>query len=231
MSVSRETLRSGAEPLTADDFAAALNVSRETLARLRIYAELLVKWQARINLISPSTVPDLWRRHFLDSAQLSQRLPPGPVLDLGSGAGFPGLVLAILGGGPVHLVDSDARKCAFLREAARLTAAPAVVHNQRIDTLAPFPVVAITARALAPLSSLLALAAPFLNETVQCLFLKGRTCEDELTEASKDWKMTIERVPSLSDPSGHILHLSEVHRGRDASQPRPAGIATDHRHR
>ena len=211
MTVSRET----EAILMPAEFAKAIPVSRETLDRLKIYADLLVKWQAKINLVGPATIPDLWRRHMLDSAQLAAHLPEGPILDLGSGAGFPGLVLAILRGGPVHLVESDVRKCAFLREAARVTGADVVIHNSRIESLEKFPISAITARALAPLSKLLEWADSFLEEGVQCLFLKGRACEEELTEAAKDWIMTCERVPSLSDRSGYILHLSEVHRGRD----------------
>lgn len=211
--VSRETSKE--RPMTAQDFAVRVPVPEEILARLQLYADLLVKWQARINLVGPSTLDALWQRHMLDSAQLAAHLPVGPVLDIGSGAGFPGLVLAILRQGPVHLVESDARKCAFLREAARLTGAEAVVHNARIESLAPFPVVAITARALAPLAKLLELSEKFLNPTVHCLFLKGKGGEEELTEAGKDWMMTAERMPSLADPSGQILHLREVHRGRD----------------
>ncbi len=206
--VSRETS-------SFNDFAAVLPVSRETEERLRAYADLLVKWQARINLVGPATLPDLWRRHMLDSAQLAAHLPAGPILDLGSGAGFPGLVLAIVRGGPVHLVESDARKGAFLREAARITGAEAVVHTQRIERLEPFPVAAITARALAPVAQLLDWAAPFLQQGVHCLFLKGRSCEEELTQAAEHWKITAERIPSVTDPSGIILHLSEVHRGQD----------------
>ncbi|OIR00773.1 ribosomal RNA small subunit methyltransferase G [mine drainage metagenome] len=206
--VSRETS-------TFNDFAAVLPVSRETEARLRAYADLLLTWQRRINLVGPATLPDLWRRHMLDSAQLAAHLPAGPILDLGSGAGFPGLVLAILRGGPVHLVESDARKGAFLREAARITGAEAVVHTQRIERLAPFAVAAITARALAPVAQLLEWAEPFLQQGVHCLFLKGRSCEEELTQASERWKITAERIPSVTDSSGIILHLSEVHRGQD----------------
>jgi 16S rRNA (guanine527-N7)-methyltransferase len=213
MSVSRETAVAALPPLTAAGFAKLVPVSRETVERLQVYADLLVKWQAKINLVGPTTLPDLWRRHILDSAQLFGRLPAGPVLDLGSGAGFPGLVLAIMGAGPVHLVESDARKCAFLREAARVTGAPAVVHNLRIEALAPFPIAAVTARALAPLAQLLDWAEPFLQQSVECLFLKGRNSEDELTQAGKTWMMKSERIPSLSDPSGLILHLCEVHRG------------------
>lgn len=189
------------------------------MARLEAYAALLAKWQQRINLVSATTLADVWRRHMLDSAQLAPYLPPGPILDLGSGAGFPGLVLAILRGrgeaAPVHLVEADSRKCAFLREAARLTEANATVHNRRIETIEPFPVAAITARALAPLNKLLELTEPFLFPGTQCLFLKGSSGEDELTHASKDWRMQAERIPSLTDSKGLILHLKEVHRGRD----------------
>ncbi len=201
--------------MTPAEFAARIPVAPAVLQRLTVYAALLAKWQARINLVGPSTLAEVWERHMLDSAQLAGYLPPGPVLDLGSGAGFPGLVLAILRGGPVHLVESDARKCAFLREAARLTAAEAVIHNVRIERLAPFPVATVTARALAPLSKLLEMSEKFLLPGVHCLFLKGRSSEEELTEAGKDWMMTVERVPSLADPSGQILHLREVYRGRD----------------
>jgi 16S rRNA (guanine527-N7)-methyltransferase len=202
--------------LSAEEFFASVAVSRETEDKLRAYAELLTKWQAKINLVGPATIPDLWRRHFLDSAQLFPHLPDGPVLDLGSGAGFPGLVLAVMRGqgDPVHLVESDGRKGAFLREAARITGAPAVIHTSRIEALKIFEIGAVTARALAPVATLLALAEPFLTPSVQCLFLKGERLEDELTEAGKDWKMTLDRIPSVSDPNGFILSLKEVSRGR-----------------
>lgn len=191
------------------------------MGRLQAYAELLLKWQRRINLVGSSTLPDLWRRHMLDSAQLFPLLPPGPVLDVGSGAGFPGLVLAILRAGAgqpgqVHLIEADSRKSAFLREAARVTETPVDIHNHRIEAVAPFAAAVVTARAVASLGQLLDLAEPFLGAASQCLFLKGRTGEDELTQAAKDWKMTAERIPSLTDPSGFIIHLREVHRGRDA---------------
>ena len=210
--VSRETVL---PPMTVQEFAETLSVSRETVERLQTYAELLVKWQAKINLVGPATLPDLWRRHMLDSAQMAHYLPEGPVLDLGSGAGFPGLVLAIMTGQPVNLVESDVRKCAFLREAARVTGANAVIHNKRIETIEPFPVASVTARALASLDKLLDWAAPFLQQRTQCLFLKGRSVDEELTQAGEHWNMAARRVASLSDPSGLILILSEVHRGHD----------------
>ena len=205
------------DSMTPAEFSRLTPVSRETVERLQVYADLLIKWQARINLVGPATIPDLWRRHMLDSAQLAPLLPGGPVLDLGSGAGFPGLVLAIMTGLPVHLAESDGRKCAFLREAIRLTGASASVHNRRIEALAPLvpaPLV-VTARALAPLDRLLEMAAPFLGEGTECLFLKGRGGEEELTQAAKGWTMTVERRASQADPSGLIFHLRGVHRGRD----------------
>jgi 16S rRNA (guanine527-N7)-methyltransferase len=218
--VSRETLLTEVSPsLTRDAFLSHIPVTSVVLDHLTAYAALLVKWQARINLVGPSTLPDLWGRHMLDSAQLAAHLPSGRILDLGSGAGFPGLVIAIVRSGnpedAVHLVESDSRKCAFLREVIRITAANAVVHNIRIEMLDYFSVAAITARALAPLPKLLEMAEKFLSPNVQCYFLKGRGSEDELTEARKNWMMTAERIPSLADPSGQILHLREVYRGRD----------------
>jgi 16S rRNA (guanine527-N7)-methyltransferase len=201
--------------LDAEEFAALLHVSRETLERFRAYLDLLTRWQAKINLVGAATLADPWRRHLLDSGQIAKLLPDGPILDIGSGAGFPGLVLAILGAGPVHLVESDARKAAFLAEAIRATGAAARVHCSRIERLDPFPVAAITARAAAPLIRLLDWSERFLNPAIEGIFLKGAHAEDELTEAAKEWKMRVERVPSMSDPAGTILHLKGLVRGRD----------------
>ncbi len=196
--------------LTPVEFQAIHYVSRETLTRLETYADLLSRWQGPVSLVSRRSLDDLWRRHMLDSAQLWPLLPATTrvVVDLGSGAGFPGLVLAILGVPEVHLIESNARKCAFLREAARLVAAPAVVHRSRIEDLAPFRADAVTARAIAPLPKLLGLAAPFLGPDGVCLFLKGGRVKEELTEAAKLWHMTVERVQSISDPSGTVLRMT-----------------------
>ncbi|MEW5727244.1 MAG: 16S rRNA (guanine(527)-N(7))-methyltransferase RsmG [Pseudomonadota bacterium] len=199
-----------------EDFARDAGVSRETLERLRAYADLLVKWQTRINLIGPDTIPSLWHRHFLDSAQVFPLLPQPihRVVDMGSGAGFPGLVLAVMGAPDVHLIESDARKCAFLREAARVTGTPVTVHNARIEAVPPLGADVVTARALAPLEKLLSWAERHLLPEGHCLFLKGRGHEDELTTASKEWNITFERTPSRTDALGAILHCREVHRGR-----------------
>ncbi len=205
-----------AGPATAEEVGQSLDVSRETLDRLGAYAELLQKWQRRINLVSASTIADLWRRHILDCGQIARYLPPGArdIVDLGSGAGLPGLILAIVTGTAVHLVESDARKCAFLHEAARLTGAPVKIHRVRIEDLAGWPADAVTGRALAPLPRLLDLAERFLRPGTICLFPKGREAGEELTESTKGWMMRVERFASLSDPSGSILRLSEVRRSR-----------------
>ena len=205
--------------------ALGINVSRETLQRLEIYAGLLVKWQAKINLVGPATLPDLWRRHFLDSAQLLPLLPAaaGTLVDLGSGAGFPGLVLAIMTDWSVHLLDSDQRKCAFLIEVARATNVAEValdcgvldrvtIHAKRIEQVTGIAADVVTARACAPLDELLALAEPFIGEKGTGLFLKGAQAEEELTQAQRHWTMRLDRRESISDPAGKILIVSHLKR-------------------
>ena len=214
-------------PLTADEFQKATGVPRGTMERLERYADLLAAWQKRLNLVALSTLPDLWRRHMLDSAQLLPLVrevgtvgPDRPLVDLGSGAGFPGLVLALMGIAPVVLIESDARKCAFLREAIRVSfgadfrvAGDSVdILRARIEKAPPRPAGIVTARALAPLPELLGLSERFLTRDSICLFLKGQDVEAELTEATKYWNMTAERIPSQTDPSGTILRLRGVHR-------------------
>lgn len=189
------------------------NVSRETIERLDLYAELLTIWQARINLVSSGTLPDLWSRHFLDSAQLHPLIPPRSlVMDFGSGAGFPGLVLAIMGGLTVTLVESDSRKCVFLREVIRRTETAATVHNGRIETAPMQKCDVITGRALASLDKLLALSEPYLTEKTQCLFLKGNKLNEELTIANQSWNIVYETFPSCTDPSGSIVKIISADR-------------------
>lgn len=202
--------------MTPEEFQDVTGVSRETLDRLRAYADLLIKWQARINLVGPETIPNLWSRHFLDSAQVFPHLPQSAhrLMDMGSGAGFPGLVLALMGAPEIHLIESDQRKCAFLREAARVSGASVTIHNGRLESLPPLGADVVTARALAPLEKLLSWAEPHVLPHGEYLFLKGKGCEDELTTASKEWNITFERYPSVTDPFGTILHLKEVSRGR-----------------
>ena len=209
-------------------FLAATSVSRETLARLERYAALLEKWNRAINLVGRGALSDPWRRHFFDSAQLAPLLPTAPrgrrrvLVDLGSGGGFPGLVLAMLGVGEVHLVEADQKKAAFLREVARETATEIALHVTRIEDLSPFPADVVTARALAPMPRLLALAEPFLcpardGPAAVGLFLKGREIERELTDAEKTWHIEGEVLPSRSDPAGRIVRLSRL--ARKGSRP------------
>jgi 16S rRNA (guanine527-N7)-methyltransferase len=199
-------------PLGAEGFAAATSVSRETLARLQAYADLLAAWSARINLVARSTLDDPWRRHFLDSAQLLPLIPAETrsAVDLGSGAGFPGLVLAILGVPGVELIEADSRKAAFLREVARITGAAVTIRGCRIEAVTPHPVDALTARACAPLDRLLTLGQRFIGPQTTCLFLKGDRAEEELTKAGKAWTMTVSRHPSRADPGGCVLLLQQV---------------------
>ncbi|HXP31803.1 MAG TPA: 16S rRNA (guanine(527)-N(7))-methyltransferase RsmG [Stellaceae bacterium] len=200
--------------LGQEGFGRLSNVSRETLDRLGLYVELLRAWNRRINLVGRSTIGDVWRRHVLDSAQLQRLLPSAArvLVDVGSGAGLPGLILAILGVPEVHLIESDLRKAAFLREAIRVTGAPATLHAMRSERVPPFAADAVTARALAPLSELLDIVEPFVGPHSICVFLCGRTVEEELTLARKAWKMKVERLPSASDPSGTILRIGSLAR-------------------
>ncbi len=202
--------------LAADrDRALALTpVSRETLERLDRFADLLLNWQKTTNLIAPSTIRHLWTRHIADSLQLLDLAPAARIwVDLGSGGGFPGLALACaLAERPdaiVHLVESNSKKAAFLREAQRLTATPAIVHAERIERFVELfakPLDVVTARALAPLPSLLSLCEPlFKGNDVQGLFLKGRDADAELRDAAKSWMMDTKQIPSRTDPHGRII--------------------------
>jgi 16S rRNA (guanine527-N7)-methyltransferase len=190
-------------------------VSRETLQRLEVYRDLLLRWNARINLISRSDAPHVWPRHIADSLQLAALIPGGTerAIDLGSGAGFPGLVLAIATGIAFDLIESDQRKAAFLREAVRLTDAPAKVHAVRIEVANVEPALLVTARALAPLPALLGLAHRFLLPDGVALFPKGAEVDRELTEAGAGWNMRVERFQSQTDGNAKIIKLSEVARG------------------
>jgi 16S rRNA (guanine527-N7)-methyltransferase len=200
--------------LGPEGFAEIIPVSRETLARLEAFAELLVRWSARINLVGRDTIADLWRRHILDSAQLAAFVPEAArsVIDLGSGAGLPGMVLALLGVPSVELVEADSRKCAFLREAGRVTGADVLIYPCRIEAVPRHRVDVVTARACAPLGRLLGYAEPFLALGSECLFLKGERVGEELALARNGWTMTAALHPSLSDPRGSVLHLQQIAR-------------------
>ncbi|MBC6406263.1 MAG: 16S rRNA (guanine(527)-N(7))-methyltransferase RsmG [Rhodospirillales bacterium] len=183
---------------------------------LACYEELLLHWNRSINLISRKETSDLWERHMLDSAQLLTLLPEAPagrplrIADLGSGGGFPGMVLAILGAGTVTLVESDRRKAAFLRQVSRETGAGAEVKAERIEALGPLLAGCVTARALAPLPKLLGYVARHLLPGGRALLLKGCRREEELTEASGHWSMKVTERPSLSDPKGAVLIIEDL---------------------
>jgi 16S rRNA (guanine527-N7)-methyltransferase len=197
-----------------EEFAAATGVSRETLAHLKAYAELLRDWNAHHNLVSPRSLEDLWQRHFWDSAQLAPLIPDSAktIVDLGSGAGFPGLVLAELLRGRVSMTlwEATGKKSAFLRAAAEQMQLSVTVENRRMEDAPDRPFDVITARACAPLPRLLSYAQHFVRPNSVCLFLKGQNVGAELTEAHKSWKMKLRQIPSLTDPSGMILELREL---------------------
>ncbi|GJD93925.1 16S rRNA (guanine(527)-N(7))-methyltransferase RsmG [Methylobacterium iners] len=196
-----------------------LNVSRETSAVLDIYVQQLRRWQSVKNLVGPATLAEVWTRHIADSFQLLDLAPEAETwLDLGSGAGIPGLVLAIAGrerpGFRVDLVESNARKCAFLTETARLTKAPARVHNARIESVVAEHrgVAVVCARALAPLHQLLAWTEPLLTTGTTGLFPKGREVEVELTEAAREWRFTYELVPSRTESEARLVRVTALSR-------------------
>jgi 16S rRNA (guanine527-N7)-methyltransferase len=177
--------------------------------KLRAYEALLRRWSAKINLVSKADLANLWARHIEDSLALIPHIPPDTTraIDLGSGAGFPGLVLAIATNIPFTLIESDKRKAAFLTDAAREFAAPATILSQRIEDAKPAPAPLITARALAPLDKLLALAVPHLAPGGVCLFPKGETVEAEIIAAQPHWHMDMERCKT---PYGTILKVSQI---------------------
>jgi 16S rRNA (guanine527-N7)-methyltransferase len=197
------------------------DVSRETLERLETYADLLRKWQRKINLVSPNTLPDLWTRHFADSAQIMHMAPPNPKrwVDLGSGAGFPGLVCAILSAErqadtEFVLIESDERKCAFLREVSRQTDMQVKIITTRIETAPPQDADIVSARALAPLMRLLPWAHRHLTQDGHGLFLKGAQYKAELEEVTGEWQMKVNAVPSTTSADAAILDLSGINHVR-----------------
>jgi 16S rRNA (guanine527-N7)-methyltransferase len=215
------------------DKAAALGltpVSRETEARLDRYVDLLQTWQSKTNLVAPSTLPNLWTRHISDSLQLLALAPTAKVwADFGSGGGFPGVVLACalaeVSGVMVHLIERNAKKGAFLREALRVANAPGVVHvtdiGDIVDSLAG-KVNCVSARALAPLHELIGFAEPLVTRGAKALFLKGQDVESELTEATKYWNIKPMMHSSLTGGHGWIVELDHIER-RDRSA-KPDGV-------
>ncbi len=215
--------RSADLEISAADKAAALAltpVSRETEARLDRYVALLLEWQAKTNLVAPSTLPNLWTRHVSDSLQLLSLAPTAKSwVDLGSGGGFPGVVLACAlaetPGTQIHLVERIAKKAAFLREAIRVTASPGTVHladiGDTVDRIAG-PIDCVTARALAPLHQLIGFADPWVKKGARALFLKGQDVEAELTEATKYWIIEPKLHASRTGGQGWIVELGSIER-------------------
>lgn len=199
-------------------------VSRETEARLEVLVAELRRWQGAKNLVSAATLDEVWTRHIADSLQIYQAAPEAKRwLDLGSGGGFPGLVIGIclagIPGGHIDLVESNARKCAFLRHVARLTGAPVTVHNARIEAvIGTFAgkIDIVTARALAPLPQLLDWCKELLRTGAVALFPKGQHLESELTESSKCWRIQASTLPSLTDSAAGILMIHAAEKRNDS---------------
>lgn len=197
-----------------ENFAAQTNVSRETLADYQRWHELLIKWNRKINLVSPTALDDYWRRHALDSWQITPHIPETAekLIDLGSGAGFPAIACAIAckarALGHVKMVESAGKKTSFLRTVIRELNLPAAATSERAEDILPKAYDVITARAFAPLPRLLAYAQPFWGEKTVGLFLKGENARDELTEALESWTYDVEILPSVSDSTGCILKIT-----------------------
>ena len=205
---------------SADDLRRVFSVSRETVDRLKIHESVLRKWQRAVNLVAPATLPDVWHRHFADSLQIAALVPENAktLADLGSGGGFPGLVLAAhfadVGGPQVTLVESDQRKAAFLREAARAMEISVEILSTRIENDANLAALngvnVVTARALARLSSLLGLVQPFISDETVCIFMKGRDAAREIAEARADWSFESTEHASVTDPQAKIIVVRRI---------------------
>jgi 16S rRNA (guanine527-N7)-methyltransferase len=210
--------------LGPEQFLVKTRVSRETLARLKTYADVLGDWNSRHNLVARSTLPDMWNRHFLDSAQLAHLIPTTArnLADLGSGAGFPGLVVAAMRPDlAVTLFEATTKKCQFLETAAKRMGLTVTIENGRMEEIKPRVFDVVTARALAPLPKLLEYAFRYLGPNGVCLFLKGQNVGLELTEAHKYWNMKTSQVTSQTDPSAAIVTVRELGPRHAASQKTP----------
>ena len=195
-----------------ESFLEQANVSRETFQKLETYASLLSEWQSKLNLISKNSLEHIWQRHFLDSAQIYSMLPKKAVssLDAGTGAGFPGLVLSIMGIRNVELVEQNKKKCAFLHEVIRKTGAEAKVHSCKIASLPVKEYDVVLARALMSLDGLLYTLSPFFGRDTLGVFPKGLKVNQELTAASKNWKMNFAIKQSITSPDGKIVLVKDL---------------------
>lgn len=208
----------GTRVVDAVSFARAAKATPEQMAELSRFLEMLIEGNAVMNLVGPATIPDFWNRHAWDSAQLFRLAPQALTwADLGAGAGFPGLVLAILGKGRegfhVHLIESMAKRCRFLSQVVSELDLPATVHNERAENLS-LPVDIVTARACAPLYRLFGYARPYLLSGAPGLFLKGQDVVADMSEAARYWEYEADVVPSLSDERGRIVRVRRLGRAR-----------------
>ena len=199
------------------DLMSVCTVSRETIDRLEVYAGLLEKWNSTINLVSKNTINQMWKRHFLDSAQLWPHIPSETktLVDIGSGAGFAGLVLAIIGmekspNMKFTLIESDSRKCAFMRNVSREINLDVQIITKRIEEVTDIKADVITARALATVSQLLEYSKNILKDNGVCLFLKGNACSDELKIAKESWVFLSSQSQSITHAAGCVLRLMEI---------------------
>jgi len=186
----------------------------ETLSKLQTYQSLLLKWQKSVNLVSNNTLEDSWNRHFVDSAQLAKLVSKTnpKLVDIGSGGGFPGMVLAIMLEGEVHLIESDQKKCIFLSEVSRETKTKVIIHNDRIETSSISSIDYITSRACANVSQLLEWTEKLVSHETKCLFLKGKNYYIEIDDAKKDWHFDITLHPSVTDKESAILEICNIRR-------------------
>ena len=203
--------------MTFEEINRHLNVSRETYEKLSRYVDLVARWQAKLNLISPKTLPDIWHRHILDSLQLLPTLPTdaNTLYDIGSGAGFPAIPISIATGKHGIMVESDQRKGIFLAEVIRELSLNAAIINSRVESLADKQADIITARACASLTQLCAWSAPLLSTGGKCLFLKGRQYRIEIEDALVMWDFHCDVLPSITDPEAAIVTISQLRKRSD----------------
>ncbi len=196
-----------------------LDVSKEAIDDLKVLVNLLIKWNKTINLVGKSTIEDVWQRHVIDSAQIWQHRPIdlNIWLDIGSGGGFPGLVLAILAKHQApnvkfYLIESDIRKCAFLKNVSRETYLNTKIIGDRIENVQNLQADVVSARALAPVDTLFDLSYKFLTDNAFCLFLKGKGCDKEVEKALDSWRFQSQKTKSISDDTGVILKVWNLER-------------------
>ncbi len=196
---------------------AHVTVSRETFERLSLYHDLLLKWQSKVNLISPDTISSTWNRHFLDAIQIFPMIDPAKkIIDMGTGGGFPGMVIAIAGASNVHLIESDTKKILFLREVARITNTSVTIHHARMEDAVTDSADIIVSRACSPLASLLSLASHYVSHETICLFHKGKNYSKELEDALLHWNFSHETITSVTDTQSAILKLTAIQKRQGA---------------